>query len=762
MWTVNSVAEVHKFPVMIWRDRADHFTGALADAEGAATFMTPVVAYGKDPRQVLSQIKDYLNWYYKRLPYGGAPSVKSSKLVSYKVRVRPEYRVGEKIFPYERNITLKVHVVDCLHEGGMKSAVIPRFEVEFFYTQGQLRDLVRHYVQEKVSGFPPKTISRLLPPEEVFLETVTVKGSVPKEHRNDNEVVRALSQVAEPLGTKSFKSRYSRPFGRDGQVKELVKRLSGEAANVLLVGEKGSGKTSVLLEAVRKLERRESPEPVSHPRRYWVTRGARVIAGMRYLGQWEERLEEVIRELIVIGGVLCLEGLQEIIQTGGRGPEGGIAAFLMPYVERGEITLVAEASPRELEVCRRLNPGFVDLFGVLPVPEFTGSEARAVLGQVADRLEQKYRISAEPGLVGECYRLHKRFLPYQSFPGSASQFLAHLFEECSRRNLSVDRGSAVEKFSRETGLPKNLLKDEELLPVDNILDYFHQRVVGQEAACKAVTGLVSTFKAGLNDPERPLGVLLFCGPTGVGKTEMAKTVSRFFFGAGEDQERMLRLDMSEYGGPGAAQRLMGDKERPGELVRRIRRQPFSVLLLDEVEKAHHDVFDLLLGVFDEGRLTDPWGRETNFRSAIIILTSNLGVASLRPIGINQSKPPSYHREIQNFFRPEFFNRIDSVVTFDPLQPQHIRSITEMELRALSEREGLKRRDVSLTWSEEVVNSLSDRGYDARYGARPLKRLIEQEVTVPLSRFLVEQPHLRQRELKLSVVEGGLVLERVIV
>jgi ATP-dependent Clp protease ATP-binding subunit ClpC len=741
---------VFKFPVLLWRDVAGFYTAALADAEGAVESLVPVVGYADTAKAALGQVKEYVNWYYARDPWGTEPTVIQSRLVHYVVRVRPEFQVDGKIFPYERNLSLRVAVVDCTHNNGLKSAVIPRLDIEFFYTQGQLRDLVRHYVQRCVSGQPPRVVCRFLPPEEVFLETVSAKS--PREKKLQTQVanVESLSVVAEPMATKAFKARYSRPYGRDDSVAELVTRLSGRGSNVLLVGDRGSGKTSLLLEAARKVERQRKTSERPDSPRYWMTRGARIIAGMKYLGQWEQRLESVIDELSDIEGVLCFESLQEMLQTGGRGPESSIAAFLLPYVERGEIVLVAEATPRELDLCRRLLPEFVDLFGVLPLPQFSSSQAHQVLDDVVSQLDRKFRVKAEKAIVGETYRLHKRFLPYLSFPGKASRFLFELYENLAKSDLVPTREAVVDKFSRETGLPHKLLKDEEALPADEILEFFSNRVIGQPSACQAVTKLVSTFKAGLNDPKRPLGVMLFCGPTGVGKTEMAKTVSRCFFGAGTDGERMIRLDMSEYGGPGAAYRLMGSRERPGELVRRVRRQPFSVVLLDEIEKAHPDVFDLFLGVFDEGRLTDPWGRETTFRSAVLIMTSNLGVSALRPIGLAQKGNPSYQAEVMNFFRPEFFNRIDSIVSFNPLLAEHIHEITVLELKALGKREGLERRGLTLRWSDQAVRYLAGRGYDARYGARPLKRTIEQQVVVPLARHLVEHPELKNCPVDIEV------------
>jgi ATP-dependent Clp protease ATP-binding subunit ClpC len=280
-----------------------------------------------------------------------------------------------------------------------------------------------------------------------------------------------------------------------------------------------------------------------------------------------------------------------------------------------------------------------------------------------------------------------------------------------------------------------------------------------------------TVKAGLNDPGRPPAVLLFCGPTGVGKTHMAQALARYFFGNAlenaecgarnaelkkkeekrssssnfalrtphsEFSNRLVRLDMSEYGGFDAVYRLLGPPQgEPGELVKQVRRQPFSVLLLDEIEKAAADVFDTLMGVFDEGRLTDQYGRVTNFRSTIIIMTSNLGAGQTRTVGFNQQAGLQYKDAAMRFFRPEFFNRMDQLVTFQPLLPASVKAITRRELDAITRREGLLRSGVSVNWSEGLVERLAGIGFDARYGARPLQRALEREVVAPLARWLLE-------------------------
>ncbi len=246
-------------------------------------------------------------------------------------------------------------------------------------------------------------------------------------------------------------------------------------------------------------------------------------------------------------------------------------------------------------------------------------------------------------------------------------------------------------------------------------------------------------------------MLLFCGPTGVGKTELARAIARYFFGHGEKADRLIRLDMSEYTGPGAGDRLLTQADgHPSALIRGIREQPFSVVLLDEIEKADSIVFDALMGVFDEGRLTDRFGRTAIFRSAILIMTSNLGSDQQGSFGFGVEGKAPYETHALDFFRPEFFNRIDAVVTFDPLSTESIHAIARKELADIAAREGLVKSNIRLIWTDAVVAHLSRVGFDRRYGARPLQRTIERLVVAPLSRYLLANPGLSQATVCLEL------------
>jgi ATP-dependent Clp protease ATP-binding subunit ClpC len=422
----------------------------------------------------------------------------------------------------------------------------------------------------------------------------------------------------------------------------------------------------------------------------------------------------------------------------------------MPYQQRAELRLIAEATPAELDAIRRLLPGLADLFQIITVPPFSRTQAISCLNQIAAAQRQNLKIDVERELIDTVYRLFARFVPYHPFPGKTTAFVADLFDRAARQDRDrISPADAIALFVQQTGVPEIFLRDELPLDIERVVQRLHAEVIGQEGACRAAAGVVTTFKAGLNDPGRPLGVLLFAGPTGVGKTQLAQSLAHFLYGGASDggdiamrpkEQRLVRLDMSEYAGPDAAGRFLGSPDSgPADWIQKIRQQPFTVLLLDEIEKAAPAVFDMLLGVFDEGRLTDPWGRLTHFKSAVIIMTSNLGASAGGAFGLSRSAPPIYESEAMGFFRPEFFNRVDAVVTFDPLAPETIRAIAEKELRDLAQREGLMRSKLQLRWTAALVDHLAREGFDARYGARPLQRAIEMLVVTPLSKFLVDHP-----------------------
>jgi ATP-dependent Clp protease ATP-binding subunit ClpC len=759
-----------RFPVLIWPDAAGGYTAALVgDSENAA-------AHAGTVKEALQQLKELLDWRSENEPWNVDPDLTQPELVEVKVEVLPQYTARKRIIPCPETVWLKVPAVTGWQENGLRVCAIPHLGLRFNYQEAAgLRGLAAHYIKEALQGLSPLELAGRLPPRDCRLEEIVLRDSGQRQRwvpPADRPELKILFTVADPLLHDLGRKRTaSAAYNREAQIAALARKLGQEKANVLLVGESGVGKSTLLLDAAKRLSRDKSKASKSAEEeegtndlssyRFWRGSGGRMIAGQCYLGEWEERCEEFVRQLNAIEGVLCVENLLELMQFGGQGPGNSVAAFLMPYLQRGELRMVAEATPGELEAGRRLLPGLLDVFQVLPVPAFNETEAEEVLNRVANASASAARLELAPGVVALVHRLFKRFCPYCAFPGPAADFLRRLISRLAGRESvpeqAVTTSEVVTQFIKQTGLPETFLRDDLLLPWDETCRSFEAQIIGQADATRAAARLVTTIKAGLTDPGRPFGVLLFCGPTGVGKTGLAKALADFCFGTGGQKDRLVRLDMSEYAGWGAGSRLLHALSgSPAPWIERVRRQPFCVLLFDEIEKASPEVFDVLLGLLDEGRLTDRYGRVTNFRSAIIILTSNLGTSSTGTVGFHLDRGPAYESEVGKFFRPEFFNRLDAVIAFKSLTPVEVKKITRKELAELAAREGFADSGIELKWSERLVNTIACHGYDHRLGARPLQRTLERLVVTPLARWKVAHPDLRNAVLTVDLDSEGCV------
>jgi ATP-dependent Clp protease ATP-binding subunit ClpC len=755
----------YRFPILLFPIPGGGFTATLVEDNG------DVAAVGETPSQARDRLRDYLERTYRNHPWFPAPDFKSPQLSVRRVDVRPQYQVKDRPHPCGETIAVRAAVVTGRSGAGLLVAALPTLGIRFnYYAADDLAPLVTQYVQARFRDHTPAQISRYLLSEPVTLDDIVIQVPRDVRERDAEQAVKELSTVADPLGARELRSRFPRAWEREELIARLVDAVRKESAPILLLGEPGVGKTSVLADAARRIERAGDlpTDPAAslqrsqrRAHRFWLTSASRLIAGMQYLGMWQERVESVIEETAAISGVLCSENLLDLVRTGGRTPGDSIAAYLIPYLQRSELRLIAEATPAELDAVRRLLPGFADLFQIVTVPPFTRTAAIACLEQIASAHRQNLKIDFERGVIESVHRLFARFMPYHVFPGKAAAFLSDLFDRATRRGASTLRvDDSIELFAGQTGVPQLFLRDELPLSADDVIQTLDAQVIGQRRACETAAGVVSTFKAGLNDPHRPLAVLLFAGATGVGKTQLAQSLARYLYGgpsiddAQPRAQRLVRLDMSEYAGPDAAQRFLGSAATgPAEWIQKIRQQPFTVLLLDEMEKASPEVFDALLAVFDEGRLTDPWGRLTHFTSALIVMTTNLGATTAGPFGLSRGASPAYENEAMGFFRPEFFNRIDAVVTFDPLTQETVRAIAEKELRDLSKREGLTRPGLRLSWTPALIDHLAREGFDPRYGARPLQRAVESLMVTPLARFLVEHP-VRDLSLTIDVTAAG--------
>lgn len=542
---------------------------------------------------------------------------------------------------------------------------------------------------------------------------------------------RVLREVATDL--RDPKRPSPTVHGRDALLDRLVGLLTGRRPrSVLLVGPSGVGKTA-LARALAASGRLPSELGL------WSTSGSRLVSGMSGFGMWQDRCRQLVEETRRSGAVVHLDQLRELMEVGKGGCNSqGIGGLLAPSIARGELLAIAECLPEQVAIIEREEPRLLEAFAQVEVPPTDAATTRDILARVADERSRsgKPRIT-EPGLAA-LDRLHRRFATYSAAPGRPLRFLRDLLEDQPRLAPPLEAAEVTRAFSQETGLPLFMLDDSVPLDLTRVRGWFTERVTGQPGPVELVVDVLATAKAGLSRAGRPLASLLFIGPTGVGKTEMAKSLAEFLY---QDSGRMIRFDMSEYAHPAAVERLIGGPSgAQGLLTQKVRDQPFTVVLLDEFEKAHPLLFDVLLQVLGEGRLTDGAGRVADFTNSVVILTSNLGAESFRRAAVglaghdrrDADTARHFEREVRAFLRPEMFNRIDRIVPFAPLDAESIARIARREIQRVANRDGLRSRQVEFHVDDAAVGWLAAQGHDPRYGARPLKRTIERYVVAPLA------------------------------
>ncbi|MYL65915.1 AAA domain-containing protein [Bacillus hwajinpoensis] len=622
-------------------------------------------------------------------------------------------------------------------------------------------------------------------------------------------------------------------IGRSKEIERVIEVLSRRTKNnPVLIGEPGVGKTAIAEGLAQQIINNEVPETLRDKRVMTLDMGT-VVAGTKYRGEFEDRLKKVMDEIRQAGNIiLFIDELHTLIGAGGA--EGAIDAsnILKPALARGELQCIGATTLDEYRKYIEKDAALERRFQPIQVNEPTSDESALILKGLRDRYEAHHRVTITDDAIEAAVKLSDRYISDRFLPDKAIDLIdeaaskvrlrsytappnlkeldkkleevrkekdaavqSQEFEKAAslrdseqrlREQLEQTKKEWKEKQGKEnqevtpediaivvanwTGIPVSKLEEQEterLLKMEEIL---HNRLIGQEEAVKSISKAVRRARAGLKDPKRPIGSFIFLGPTGVGKTELARAVAETLFG---EEDSVIRIDMSEYMEKHSTSRLVGSPpgyvgyEEGGQLTEKVRRKPYSVILLDEIEKAHPDVFNILLQVLEDGRLTDSKGRVVDFRNTVVIMTSNVGASTLKRnkyVGFSTGSEGQEYSDmkgkvmddLKKTFRPEFLNRIDETIVFHSLEKKHLKEIIVLMVNQLKAR--LSDHGIDFELTDPALDKISEEGYDPEYGARPLRRALQRHIEDRLSEELLKGNIEKGQRVKIDYKENDFVVE----
>ena len=653
---------------------------------------------------------------------------------------------------------------------------------------------------------------------------------------------KLLDQFGRNLTRQAAEGKSDPVVGRQTEIERVMQILSRrQKNNPVLIGEPGVGKTAVVEGLAQRIASGQVPELLKGKQIYTLDLAA-LVAGSKYRGEFEERLKKVMKEIMQRGDIiLFIDELHNLVGAGAA--EGAIdaASILKPALARGEMQTIGATTLDEYRKYLERDAALERRFQQIRVEEPSVDDTVEILRGLRDRYEAHHRCKISDEALHAAAILADRYIQDRHLPDKAIDLIdeaasrmriknmtappryRELEEEITKvrgekeeaiesqefekaaslrdkeRKLTQKKRELEESWHAEesvdqpqigedeiadivsmwTGIPVFKLTEAESQKLIRMEDELHKRVVGQDEAIVAVSKSIRRARAGIKDPKRPTGSFIFLGPSGVGKTELARTLAEFLFG---DEDAMIQVDMSEFMEKHSVSRLVGSPpgyigyDEGGQLTEAVRRKPYSVLLLDEIEKAHPDVFNILLQILEEGKLTDAQGRKVDFRNTIVIMTSNIGAASISKnqslgFSIGDDSGLSYDdmkervmSELKKVFRPELLNRIDEVIVFHKLTKEEIKVIVDLLMKRLRDQMGVHAADVSLT--DEAKELLVEKGYDPTMGARPLRRAIQRYIEDPLADFvlgqeitagstiLVDKKHDSDDEVEITIIPGA--------
>ena len=660
----------------------------------------------------------------------------------------------------------------------------------------------------------------------------STKGQVSGNHAKDK--TPTLDSLSRDLTALARQGKLDPVIGRNEEVRRMIQVISRRTKNnPVLVGEPGVGKTAIVEGLAQRMVKGEVPEEIASKRLMMLDMGA-LVAGTKYRGEFEERMKKIIEEIYTQQDViLFIDELHTLIGAGGAEGAIDASNILKPALARGELQVIGATTLDEYQKYIEKDAALERRFASIHVEEPTAEDSVQILKGLRKHYEAHHHVEITDEAIQAAVQLSVRYITSRRLPDKAidlmdetaakarldvttkvspivlleeeilhfeqlkNQAIQHQnFDEAAKFRkkelakraklekliekletspktdyiASIGEGDIAEVVSQWTGIPLQQMEKKESERLINLESVLHKRVIGQSEAVSAVARSIRRARSGLKDPRRPIGSFLFLGPTGVGKTELAKTLAEAMFG---EQDALVRIDMSEYMEKHSVSRLVGSPpgyvgfDEGGQLTEKIRQRPYAVILLDEIEKAHPDVFNILLQVLDDGHLTDSKGRKVDFRNTVIIMTSNLGAVALREeksVGFGAKTVQQNHdamekrirEELKNSFRPELLNRIDETIVFHKLQKEELRQIVGIMAKEITSR--LQELNITVKITSAVLDVLAEEGFDPEYGARPIRRAIQKKIEDPLSEALLSGEIRFGQQVTIGATKGKITIK----
>ena len=568
-----------------------------------------------------------------------------------------------------------------------------------------------------------------------------------------------LDEFGYDLTAAAREHRLDPVVGREDEIMRVIQILGRRKKNnAMLIGDPGVGKSAIVEGIAIRIATGDTP-PTLAGKRLVSLDIASVVAGTRYRGDFEKRLKGIMNEIAANPDViLFIDEFHTMVGAGGGSGSLDAANILKPALARGEIQCIGATTLDEFRKIVEKDGALDRRFQKIVVEPTSPAQTLSILERMCPRYEQYHRTSYSEDALEACVSMSARYVTDRCLPDKALDIMDEAGSMVRLRGgKNVRREDVAEVVSKMTGIPVSSVAQSESLRLMRMESRLEQRIVGQDEAVAGVVRAIRRNRAGIKDPARPIGTFLFVGPTGVGKTQLAKSIAEYLF---DSEDNMVRIDMSEYSEKFNVSRLIGAPpgyvgyEEGGQLSEKVRRKPYCVVLLDEIEKAHPDVYSLLLQVLDDGRLTDADGNTVDFRNTILIMTSNVGSRELDEYGsgvgfatagrnVDDNRRTVLNKALKRTFPPEFINRIDEVIFFDSLTPESIAKIVNIELKALQGR--IRDAGYSLDIAPAVKKFIAEAGFDPSYGARPLRRVIQRFVEDPVSEFIIGDRSRRNRK-----------------